>query len=203
MALAEAGRPGSFMVRSMSEDPLPDEVAEVTRAVLDGSPRLRSLIRAKYDSLLALAERIHARESSGTAPSPTSLVHEAFVRLVDQPKVVARGEVLFKACFAQECRRILVDAARRRRALRRGGGVATESIADQSGLGVRGELDLVEVNEAIESLSRRNERMAQIVDLRVFGGLTVAECAETLGVSPRTIDSEWAFARAWLQKSLS
>ena len=97
---------------------------------------------------------------------------------------------------------MLVDSARRRNAQRRGGGAAAESVADQTGLGVRGELDLVEVDDAIETLAKLDERAARIVTMRVFGGLTVAECAESLGVSPRTVDDDWAFARAWLQKKL-
>lgn len=183
----------------MSEDPRPESVRE---AVRDRSPSLPGLLRAHYDSLVDIAKRIHARESHRAAPSPVSLVHEAFVRLVDQPKVTAGDSLFFRACFAQECRRVLVDSARRRNAQRRGGGVAAESIADQSGLGVRGELDLVEVNDAIEALAKLDERAGRIVDMRVFGGLSVAECAEALGVSPRTVDDDWAFARAWLQKKL-
>jgi RNA polymerase sigma-70 factor (ECF subfamily) len=183
----------------MSEDPKPESVRE---AVCSRSPSLSALLRVHYDSVVDIAERIRARESHRAAPSPVSLVHEAFVRLVDQPKVSAGDSLFFRACFAQECRRVLVDSARRRNAQRRGGGAAAESVADQTGLGVRGELDLVEVDDAIETLAKLDERAARIVTMRVFGGLTVAECAESLGVSPRTVDDDWAFARAWLQKKL-
>lgn len=170
-------------------------------AVAARSRDLPDLIQAQYPSLLRLAQRVYQGEAHNSV-SPASLVHEAFVRLCDQPKVAAGGEVFFRACFAQECRRILVDHARRRRALKRGGGAAIETLAEQGELGLSGQMDLVHVNEAIEGLAKRNARMARIVDLRIFGGLTVPECAGALGVSPRTVDSEWAFARAWLQKQL-
>jgi len=185
----------------MSEEPKP-ETASIRQAMAERSPSLSGLLRAHYDSLVGIAERIHARESHRAAPSPVSLVHEAFVRLVDQPKVSAGDSVFFRACFAQECRRVLVDSARRRNAQRRGGGALVESISDQTGLGTRGELDLVEVDDALAALAKHEERLARIVEMRVFGGLTVAECAEALGVSARTIDGDWAFARAWLQKKL-
>lgn len=193
---------GGRYLPSMTE-PTPDgQVPKdaLTRAVNERNEGLPGLIRAQYDSLLAMAQRIHGGGDKDI--SPDSMVHEAYVRLVDQSQVAAGSVTFFRACFAQECRRVLVDQARRRKALRRGGGRAAESLADQSALGMPGRFDLVEVNDAIEGLAKLDARMARIVDMRVFGGLTIAECAAELGISPRQVDSDWAFARSYLQSKL-
>lgn len=187
-------------------DEEPEDVGDVrntiAKAVMDRSTGLPALIEAQYTSLLAMARRIYSREDRGNSLSPTILVHEAYRRLVGQPKVTGQDSVFFRSCFAQECRRVLVEHARRRNALRRGGDGQRESLGAHSELGISNQLDLVYVNDAIESLAKLSPRMARIVDLRVFGEMTVAECAETLGVSPRTVDTDWSFARSWLQREL-
>lgn len=174
----------------------------MTEAAESRSQNLPALIQAQYSSLVALARQIHSREPNGNSLSPTVLVHEAFVRLVDQPGVSGRGKTFFRACFAQECRRVLVDHARRRNALRRGGGRKRESLDDQPGNVAVGGIDVVELNDAIEALAKRNPRMAHIADMRLFCEMSIAECADALGVAPRTIDKDWAFARSWLQREL-
>lgn len=181
-----------------------DPVRSAITAAAEGQQaHLPELLAAQYDSLVQIAERLFARESPGNSLSPTSLVHEAYLRLLDQPKVTSRGSVFFRACFAQECRRVLVDRARHRRALRRGGGQQRETLAEQKELGVDGDVGVMELDDAIEQLTKVDALMARIVLLRFFGGLTVPECASALDVSARTVDSKWAFARAWLRKQLA
>lgn len=187
----------------MTSEPSPAAArTSITAAAEAGSPGLRSLIQEQYDSLLDLAEQVHRQQGAGAVHSPASLVHEAFLRLVDQPRVTARGKLFFRACIAQEYRRIQIDAIRRRRALRRGGGAQHESFADQSGLSTSGTMDLFAVHDAMEELARHDARLAQVADLRLFGQLTIEEIAEVVGLSPRQIDSDWAFARSWLQRRI-
>ncbi len=125
------------------------------------------------------------------------------MRLVHQPKITAGGKLFFEACVAQEYRRIQIDAIRRRQAGKRGGGVRHESVADQSGLSTTGTLDLFEIDDAMQDLARLDPELAQIADLKLFGGFTIEQCAEVTGCSPRTVDSAWALARSWLQRRLA
>ncbi|MBK8101209.1 MAG: hypothetical protein IPK26_29355 [Planctomycetes bacterium] len=189
----------------MEQEPQPpdDQTRDaIGKAAEAGSPTLSGLIQAHHASLLMMAQRLHAREAAGHSLNPTALLNEAYARLCKQPKVGAKGTLFFKACFAQECRRILVEHARKKHALRRGGDRKRETLADKSGVGTASSLDLLVVNDLIEGLARHSERMARIVDMRVFSDLTVAECAEVLGVSTRTVDKDWKFARAWLRKEM-
>ncbi|MCA8948563.1 MAG: RNA polymerase subunit sigma-70 [Planctomycetes bacterium] len=187
----------------MSEEETgPGPSAAITTAVTTRDRDLPNLISRHYQSLLELAQRIHAREPAHHSLTPASLVHEAFLRLCDQSRVAAGSEAFFRACFAQECRRLLVDHARRRQALRRGGGVAAVPLDEEPDLVGCRNLDIVHVNEAIEKLAALDARMARLVDLRVFGCLTIDECSDELGVSPRKVVSDWAFARSWLQHEL-
>jgi RNA polymerase sigma-70 factor (ECF subfamily) len=197
---------------SMQEGPghphssVPAEVrTAITAAAEARSPSLGSLIRAHYPELRAIAQRLRGGEAAHHSLKPTDIVHEAFVRLVDQPRITRDGSSFFRACFAQECRRVLVDHARARAAERRGGKVHRTSLDDHSGIGRAGgagALDVLDLHQAMEGLAAHDERMAKIAEMRVFGEMTVPECAEALGVSPRTVDSDWAFARAWLQQRL-
>lgn len=162
---------------------------------------LHQLVENHYVEMKDVARRIAAREPNA-APNPTELVHEAFIRLVDRTTVTARGTTFFVGCFARQCRRILVDHARARRAKHRGGDIPHERISSVHGADDRHEFDLLDLNDAIEVLIRMNERMGRIVEMRVFGGLGVQDCAEVLGVSTRTVDTDWAFARTWMRKQL-
>lgn len=188
-------------------DELPADSIQVRDAITDAvvarADSLPGLIEAQYDNLLALARQIYSRERAGLSLSPTALVHEAFVRLVDQPRVTAEGTMFFRACFAQECRRVLVEHARRRNAQRRGGDRERESLSDRSAFGFEGDIDLIELGDAVEALARKNPRLARIADMRLFAEMSVEDCGEALGLSTRTVYNEWAFARSWLQKELS
>ncbi len=161
-------------------------------------------IAEHYPALRELCGRLTRGRWHEEGLSPTELVHEAFLQLVDQRRVTEGSGSFFLACFAQQCRRILVDDLRSRRAKKRGGDVGHERVGDEVlDLGGGRGLDLIELDEAIEVLARLSPRMAQIVDMRVFSGMTVPQCAEVLGVSPRTVDSDWAAARTWLRKELT
>lgn len=178
-----------------------DVRAAMTQAAETRSRALHDLFQKHYDSLVAIAGRIHFGAPEGRAPSPRSIVHEAFLRLVDQSRLSAGGSAFFRACCAQEFRRILVDEARRRRAAKRG----KDAIVTMATCGLvqgRSEADLLHIHEAIEVLSRRNERMGRIAEQRLFGGMTVEECAHALEVSERTVVKDWAFAQQYLQKEL-
>lgn len=186
----------------MMEPPAESEArAAITNAAETRSSTLRGLMQQHYESLHEIARRIHAGEAAGKAPSPTSLVHEAFVRLVDQPRISARGITFFRACFAQECRRILVDVARRRRSKKRGGD-AIATIATTGLVAGHAEIDVLHLNDAIESLTRHNPRLGHVADMRLFGGMTVEECADALDLGKRTVVKDWSFAQQYLQKEL-
>lgn len=180
---------------------------EVTRIVNDMvagdravAERLFCLI---YDSLHDLAARYLKGERPGHTLSPTALVHEAYVKLVDQSRVNWRGRTHFFAVGAQAMRRILVDHARHKHRIRRGGGRARIQLDDQIALSPRRDEDVLALDEALAKLAQVDPRQATVVELRFFGGLNVAEVADVLGVSKRTVEGEWTMARAWLRRELA
>ncbi len=180
---------------------------EVTRIVNDMvagdravAERLFCLI---YDSLHDLAARYLKGERPGHTLSPTALVHEAYVKLVDQSRVNWRGRTHFFAVGAQAMRRILVDHARHKHRIKRGGGRARIQLDDQIALSPRRDEDVLALDEALAKLAQVDPRQATVVELRFFGGLNVAEVADVLGVSKRTVEGEWTMARAWLRRELA
>jgi RNA polymerase sigma factor (TIGR02999 family) len=170
-----------------------------------GDPRAsQALLPLVYDELRRLAERRLAREPAGATLQATALVHEAWLRLVGDDGAPgdwgSRGH--FFGAAAQAMRRILVERARARRAVKRGGGAARVTLAEDAWAAPVPDEDLLALDEALERLSARDERKARVVLLRHFAGLTVEETAAALGVSPATVKSDWAFARAWLAREL-
>jgi RNA polymerase sigma factor (TIGR02999 family) len=155
-----------------------------------------------YDELRRLAHRHLARESTGRTLSTTELVHEAYLRLIDQTRVAWTGRAHFMGIAAIAMRRILVDRARGRRRLKRGGTsvrVPLESVdlsADE-----RADL-VVALDEALDRLRELDERQARVVECRFFGGMTEEETAESLGIGLRTARRDWAKARSWLYTEL-
>jgi RNA polymerase sigma factor (TIGR02999 family) len=175
-------------------------LGEIARGDASASERLMPLV---YDELRALAGSYMQRENAGHILQPTALVHEAFLKLVDQSRVDWKGRTHFYAVGAQIMRRILVDHARSKSRQKRGGDRQQISLDEGLVLSIsRGE-DLLALDEALDKLSNLDERQAKIVELRFFGGLTVEEVAEVLGVSKRTIENEWTMVRAWLRRELS
>ena len=162
---------------------------------------LDQLIPVIYDELRAMAHRQLSREHERHTLQTTDLVHEAYLRLAGADGVTERGRAYFYAAAARAMRQVLVDAARRRGARKRQPGTALPSLEDDHRVAAFGE-ELVALDTALHELERRNPRQARAVECRFFGGMTVADTAEALGVSPRTVKSDWALARAWLFDTL-
>lgn len=155
-----------------------------------------------YDELRALAHRHLGRERPGHTLSTTALVHEAYERLVDQTRTEWSDRAHFCAVASQAMRRVLVDYARRRNALKRGGAQQPLPL-DERRIDVQAQAEhLVALDEALDRLGGFDERAAQVVEMRFFGGMTEEEVAEALRVSARTIRRDWVKARAWLFQAL-
>jgi len=161
------------------------------------------LMSLLYGEFRRLAAHYLKSERHEHSLQPTALVHEAFLRLVNQRDVDWKGRSHFFAVGAQAMRRILVDHARRKKREKHGGNRHRIALNDQLTISKRYDEDLIAVDDALKDLSEIDPRQAKIVELRFFGGLTVAEVAEVLGVSKRTVESEWTIVRAWLRRQLS
>ena len=157
-----------------------------------------------YDELHRMAARHLAGERSTISLQPTALVNELCIRLLGWNSITWENRAQFYGVSARMMRRVLIDIARRRRAHRRGGPDAIRVDLDSIDVAAsEPDADLLAVDGALELLSRMDPRKAQVVELRFFGGLSIEETAAALGVSPRTVHSDWAFARAWLYRTLS
>ncbi len=166
----------------------------------DAPARLMPLV---YDELRRQARNYMSKERGSHALQPTALVHEAYLRMVDQTRVNWQNRAHFYGLAASMMRRILVDHARALATEKRGGAVVRLSIEDvQIPLEQRA-ADFVALDEALEELSKFDERKARIVEMRFFGGLTDEEIAEVLGVSSRTVLRDWKTARLWLFRELN
>ena len=156
-----------------------------------------------HGELSALAAELLGRERSGHTLEPTALVHEAWMRLSAQDGSLWNDRGHFLALSAQAMRRILIDHARRRRADKRGGGLRRITLSpDVAPAPDAREVDLLALDDALDRLAELDERQARIVELRFFSGLTVDEVADAIGVSARTVASDWRLARAWLSREL-
>ncbi len=180
---------------------------EVTRLLVDWSngdqAAVDQLMPLVYDELHRLAERHMRRERVEHTLQPTALVHEAYCRLIDQHRVHWQNRAQFFGIAAQQMRRILVDHARRRRYAKRQGSEHQISL-DDAVLPTTGRpADLLALDDALSSLAELDARMAQVIELRIFGGLTIEESAAVLGVSNTTVITDFKAARAWLYRELS
>lgn len=187
-------------------DKAPDH-ADITQLLIawsDGRKEaLDALMPIVYADLRRVAAGYMRREAPGHALQPTALVHEAFVRLVDQKQVKWRNRAHFFGVAAGMMRRILVDNARRRRAEKRGGGWERVTLAgDEVAAETHKEIDVLALHEALERLAEFDPQQERIVELRYFGGLTIEEAAEVIGVSAATVVREWTIAKAWLRADL-
>ncbi|HSK20632.1 MAG TPA: ECF-type sigma factor [Longimicrobiales bacterium] len=172
-------------------------------AARDGTPgALDRVFPLVYEQLHRLAHRRLAAESPGHTLSTTALVHEAYVKLVDQTRVQWQDRAHFFAVAAGAMRRILVDHARRHRAARRGGGIRHEALDEVEIAVVERAEEIVALDEALLRLAAIDARQARVVEFRFFGGLTEAETAETMGLSQRTVAREWVTAKGWLYREL-
>jgi RNA polymerase sigma factor (TIGR02999 family) len=183
---------------------LQHEVTQILREWSDGDAdapaRLMPLV---YNELRRQARNYLARERGSHTLQPTALVHEAYLRLVDQTRISWQNRAHFFGMAANMMRRILVDHARAHASEKRGGAAVRLSLEDvQIPLEQRAS-DLVSLDEALEKLVKFDERKAKIVEMRFFGGLTDEEIAEVLGISTRTVLRDWKTARLWLYRELS
>lgn len=182
-------------------DPSKDGLTAILNGVDqdDGAPPpLKDVLPLVYDELRVMAGRRLGAEHGNPTLSPTELVHEAYLRMVDTTQVTARGKAYFFAAAAQAMRRIVVDRARRRGRLKRGGGGTPLTLHDSVALVAGPELAVLELEQGLERLAGIRERAAKVVECRFYGGLSVEETARALGVASRTVDRDWQFARAWL-----
>ena len=178
------------------------EVTQILDAIRSGDATSDELIKLVYDELRQLASRQLAREQPGHTLEATALVHEAYLRLLGGGEQSWENRRHFFAAAAEAMRRILVDSARRKAAQKRGGRLARAELNDGCSDEAIPDEELVAVDEAVDRLAAVDEQAAALVKLRYFGGLTINETASVLGVSPRTADRLWAYARAWLIKEI-
>src|SRR6516165_598282 len=180
------------------------EVTRILAGIEAGDPHAaEQLLPLVYDELRKLAARKLAQEKPGQTLQATALVHEAYLRLVDAEGGRAwnsRGH--FFAAAAEAMRRILVNRARDKRRLKRGGDWERVELKDLAIAQEAGSLDILALDEALEGLAREEPACAELVQLRFFAGLTQEEAAIALGITRRTANRYWAFARAWLRQSL-
>lgn len=167
-----------------------------------GSPALDELLPYVYEELRGLARHQLAGERHATIHT-TELVHEAWLRLVDSTRVAERGRAYFFGAAARAMRQVLIEAARRRGAVKRGGGAVPLTLDDAHVAVDAYAAELLDLDHALGVLESLSPRQARVVECRFFGGLSVDETAAALDISARTVKSDWALARAWLYTMLN
>ena len=188
------------------DQPSPDtaRVTELLIAASDGRREaLDALVPLLYDDLRRLAAVHMRREPAGHSLQPTALVHETYVRLVDQRQAGWVSRAHFFGAAAGVMRRILVDLARARRADKRGGQWTRVTLVEDVAADGPTEIDVLALHQALERMAAFSPRQERIVELRYFGGLTIEETAAILGISDATVVREWTIAKAWLRAALS
>ncbi len=179
------------------------EVTELLRAWSRGEEEAREkLIPLIYEDLRQRARLQMGRERRGHTLQTTALIHEAYLRLVGAAPVDWESRSHFFAIAARTMRRILVDHARSRRSLKRGGAARTVSLDEQLLVADQPAHDLVTLDLSLQALTALDPRKGRVVELRYFGGLSVEETAEVLKVSPRTVKGDWQFAKVWLLREM-
>ena len=180
------------------------EVTQILNAIAGGDPDAASqLLPLVYNELRKLAADKLARETPGQTLQPTALVHEAYLRLVGEDEEQhwdSRGH--FFAAAAEAMRRILVEVARQKASLKRGGDRDRRDVVDSLLAAPEPREDLVALDAALTKLAETDKQAAKLVQLRYFAGLSIREIAEILGISPRTADRLWAYAKAWLHQEI-
>ena len=161
------------------------------------------IVPVVYEELRRIARHYIEREPNGHQLQATALVHEAYIRLIDAGRVNWQNRAHFFAVSANLMRRILVDYARSQKFLKRGGQARHVTLDGDTILTPERSPDLIALDEALDRLTGMDARKGRIVELRFFGGLTVEETAEVMQVSPRTVHSDWGFAKSWLLRELT
>ena len=182
----------------------PNEITEQLIAWSKGDDAaLEQLIPAVYQELRRMADHYLRGEDSGHSLQPTALVHEAYLRLIDQTKVEWQNRAHFFGVAAQMMRRILIDHAKAKHRVKRGGTAVKVMLDENVNFTQERASELLALDDALQSLARMDERKSRIVELRYFGGLTVEETAEVLGISDKTVMRDWNLAKAWLYRELT
>ena len=181
--------------------------ADVTRLLVEWSHgdqgALEQLTPLVYSELRRLADRYLRRERPGHTLQSTALVHEAWMKLIDQRNVQWQNRAHFFGVAAQLIRRILVDYARHRHAAKRGAYACKLSLDEAIAVPQKRDLDLVALDDALEGLAKLDAQQSRMVELRFFAGLSIEETAEVLHVSPATVKRDWVAAKAWLYREMS
>lgn len=189
----------------MSTSPSPPD--EVTQLLLDwnagNNEALEKLMPLVYRELRRLAHQYLGQERVGHTLLTTDLVHEAYLRIVDQKRVRWQNRAHFFGIAAQLMRRILVDHARGKKRVKRGAGAQRVSLDEAAIVSHQPKVDIIALDEALTTLAEIDQRKARVVELRFFGGLEVEEVAEFLKLSPVTVLRDWKMAKAWLHRALS
>jgi RNA polymerase sigma factor (TIGR02999 family) len=179
------------------------EVSQLLRAWSDGDQAaLDKLVPLVYAELRRMARQYMDRQRVGHTLQTTALIHEAYLRLVDQQAIPWQNRAHFFGVAAKAMRCILVDYARSRRAVKRGGAFHLASLDEAVVLSAERVAELVALDDALESLAAFDLRKSRVVELRYFGGLTVEETAQVLHVSPETVARDWRLARTWLLREI-
>ena len=164
------------------------------------------LFASVYEELRSLAHGIAGPKGGCRTIQPTALVHEAYLRMIDQTRINYRGKTHFFAIGAMMVRRVLIDAVRQHRSRKHGGEMSRITLHEISDFPLHPEMDIVDflaVHDAIEKLAELDDRESKVVELRLFGGLTIEEIAEHLEISPRTVQDDWMHAKCWLKRELA
>jgi RNA polymerase sigma factor (TIGR02999 family) len=183
---------------------LPPDVSQLLLAWRNGDREaLNQLMPLVYDELRRLAGGYLRRERVGHTLQTTALVHEAYLRLVDQTRADWQNRAQFFGVAAQLMRRILVDHARTQQAAKRGSGALKLSLNEVVGKAKERDAEVIALDDALAELQTLDPQQSRIVELRYFAGLSIAETAEVLGISPATVKREWHMAKAWLYNQLN
>lgn len=185
------------------KEPAPHEITKLLKDWSGGdSTALDRLIPLVYEELHRLAHQHMRREQAGHVLQTSALINEAYLRLVDQPKIHWESRVHFFGIAARLMRQILVDDARRRKVAKRGGTLIQVPLDDVSKVAQVQAENVLALDDALTRLAGKDSRQSEIVELRFFGGLSIEETAEALNVSPGTVMRDWTFARAWLRNEM-
>ena len=189
------------------DSPISDNANQITEQLIAWSngdqAALGQLIPVVYQELRRMADRFLRHEAPGHTLQPTALVHEAWLRLIDQTRVNWQNRAQFFGVAAQMMRRILVDHAKTKHREKRGGDAVKLSLDEIINLSQERAADLIALDEALDALGNFDQRKCSVVELRYFGGLSVEETAEVLSVSPDTVMRDWKLAKAWLYQQMS
>ena len=177
-------------------------LADLASGNASGPAAWDRLFHLVYDDLRGVAGNLFRKERVNHTLQPTALVHEAYMRLVDAQRIDWQGKAHFLAVSAKVMRRVLVEHARKHNAAKRGGDQQRITLDEELQVVGDSPLAVIELDDALSRFAALDERASRVVELRVFGGLSVKEAAEVLGVSPRTVDQDWSVARMWLAREL-